>query len=153
LRSLNGNNNAYNLDTSFNWLNYSLGPDQKMFRTFVQRLLAFRSAHPALHPDDFYTASDLQWFRPDGAAYFDNPDNHAIGWGIQGEIFIAYNAWSGDVTFQLPPPPPGNHWFRAMDTAGWMESAANFAVPGTEQQLGAPTYRVGARSVLLAIAR
>ena len=45
LRSLNGNNNAYNVDTAFNWLNYKLGPDQKTFQTFARRLLNFRAAH------------------------------------------------------------------------------------------------------------
>jgi glycogen operon protein len=165
LRSLNGNNNPYNLDTSFNWLNYTLGADQKTFRTFVQRLLAFRSTHPAVRPDNFYSAAELQWLRPDGgpadAGYFDNPDNHAIGWLIQGAdfadpasaIFVAYNAWSGAVTFQLPPPPAGKKWFRSMDTSPSLESTANCAAPGSEQALGSPTYNVGARSVLLAIAR
>lgn len=165
LRSLNGNNNPYNLDTAFNWLNYKLGPDQKTFLTFTRRLLAFRAAHPALRPAEFYTTAEVQWFRPDGgladATYFDNPDNHAIAWMINGgdfgdpaaAIYAAYNAWSGDVTFQVPSPPPGKKWFRAMDTAPWMESASNFSPAGSEEALGAPDYKLGARAVLLLIAR
>jgi glycogen operon protein len=165
LRSLNGNNNAYSIDTAFNWLNYSLSADQKTFLTFTRRLLAFRAAHPALRPADFYTSTQLQWFRPDGgpadAGYFDNPDNHAIAWLLDGAalqdpaaaVYAAYNAWSGDVTFRLPPPPPGKQWFRAMDTSPWMEPAANFAVAGAEAPLTDPTYKLGARAVLLAIAR
>ena len=165
LRSLNGNNNPYNLDTAFNWLNYKLGPDQKTFLTFTRRLLAFRAAHPALRPAEFYTTAEVQWFRPDGgladATYFDNPDNHAIAWMINSgdfgdpaaAIYAAYNAWSGDVTFQVPSPPPGKKWFRAMDTAPWMESASNFSPAGSEEALGAPDYKLGARAVLLLIAR
>jgi len=165
LRSLNGNNNPYNLDTAFNWLNYKLGADQKTFLIFARRLLAFRAAHPALRSDNFYTTAELQWFRPDGgqadAAYFDNPDNHAIAWFIGGgdfqdpaaAIYIAYNAWSGDVSFQLPPPPSGKQWFRAMDTSPWMESASNFSQAGSEEVLGSLNYKLGARAVLLAIAR
>ena len=165
LRSLKGNNNPYNLDTAANWLNYKLGPDQKTFLTFTRRLLDFRARHTALRPADFYTASQLQWFRPDGgpadAAYFDNPDNHAIAWLIDGAgfqdtaaaVYVAYNAWSGDLSFQLPPPPAGKKWFRAMDTSPWMESASNFAVAGSEELLTSPNYKLGARAVLAAIAR
>jgi isoamylase len=165
LRSLNGNNNPYNLDTGFNWLNYSLGPDQKAFLIFARRLLDFRARHATLRPADFYTAGQLQWFRPDGgpadAAYFDNPDNHAIAWLINGvdfqdpaaAVYVAYNAWSGDVSFQLPPPPVGKKWFRAMDTSAWMESASNFALAGSEELLASLNYTLGARAVLLAIAR
>ena len=165
LRSLNGNNNPYNLDTAFNWLNYNLKAEQKTFLTFARRLLDFRGRHGALRPGNFYTAGELQWFRPDGGAadagYFDNPDNHAIAWMIQGgdfqdpaaAIYVAYNAWSGDVTFQLPPAPAGKKWFRAMDTSPWMETAANFAAAGSEEVLDSANYKLGARAVLLAIAR
>jgi glycogen operon protein len=165
LRSLNGNNNPYNLDTSFDWLNYKLGADQKTFLTFARRLLAFRAAHPALRPPDFYTAAQVQWLRPDGGpadgAYFDNPDNHAIAWRVNGAdfadpaaaIYIAYNAWSGDVSFQLPAPPAGKKWLRAMDTSPGMESVSNFSPPGSEEVLGSLTYKLGPRAVLLVIGR
>jgi isoamylase len=165
LRSLNGNNNAYNLDTSFNWLNYTLGSEQKTFLTFARRLLDFRAKHPALRPADFYTGEQLQWLKPDGKtadkAYFDNPDNHAIAWAIKGEdfrdsaaaIFVAYNAWSGEVAFQLPSPAMGRKWFRVMDTSPSMESFANFVAAGTEEPLTSVSYKLGPRAVLLAIAR
>ena len=165
LRSLKGNNNAYNLDTSFNWLSYSLGSEQKTFLTFARRLLDFRSNHPALRPAEFFTGEQLQWFRPDGgtadAGYFANPDNHAIAWAIQGAdfhdsaaaIYVAYNAWSGEVAFQLPSPAAGKTWFRVMDTAPWMESAANFAAAGKEEPLASLSYKLGPRAVLLAIAK
>jgi isoamylase len=165
LRSLNGNNNAYNLDTSFNWLNYSLSSEQTRFLTFARRLLVFRSTHPALRPVDFYTGEQLQWFKPDGAtadnAYFGNPDNHAIAWTIKGAdfqdsaaaIYVAYNAWSGEVAFQLPSPAAGSKWFRVMDTSPSMESFANFAAIGTEEPLTNLAYKLGPRGVLLAIAK
>ncbi len=96
---------------------------------------------------DFYTAGQLRWFRPGGApadaAYFDNPDNHAITWLINGvafqdpaaAVYVAYNAWSSDVSFQLPPPRVGKKWSRAVDTSPWMESASNFALAGSEELL------------------
>ena len=119
LRSQNGNNNAYKIDTAANWLNYNWTAEQKAFHAYAQSLIAFRKNHAALRPADFYTAQQLQWYQPAGAqadtAYFTNPDNHAIGWWLNGTalgdtspaLFIAYNAWSGAVTFNLPAPPPG----------------------------------------------
>jgi isoamylase len=169
LRSLNGNNNPYNLDTPFNFLDYNLTPSQQGFMAFARRLLAFRRTHPALRPMSFYTASELQWLQPNGgvadAGYFDNPENHALGWLIQGATFrdpssalyIAYNAWSGDVTLRLPSPGTGHSWFRVMDTSPFLETAGNMAVPGTEEKIGgggaAATYTLGPRAVLLLVAK
>jgi isoamylase len=167
LRTLNGNNNPYNLDTAFNWLNYQTNTQQKAFSTFARRLLEFRATHPALRPVDFYTTAQVHWFRPDGgaadAAYFDNPDNHAIAWTIDGtafqdpssNIYIAYNAWSGEVSFTLPSPGSGKNWFRAMDTSPFLEPAGNIVSRGTEEKIGgeSATYKLGPRAVLLLVAK
>ncbi len=125
----------------------------------------FRAAHAALRPDDFYTGAQLRWFRPDGgpadANYFDNPDNHAIARMLDGAafqdaakaIYIAYNAFSADVTFQLPAAPGGTGWFLVMDTSPFLEATANIAAAGSEKPLKSLSYSLGARAVLLAIAR
>jgi glycogen operon protein len=60
------NNNAYNLDSDKNWLNYSLSADQSTHKTFAQRLMEFRKAHPALRPAEFYKGLRLERER-DGA--------------------------------------------------------------------------------------
>jgi len=167
LRSLNGNNNAYNLDTAFNWLNYQFNDQQKGFTTFTQRLIAFREAHPALRPADFYTSAQVLWYRPDGgnadSTYFTNPDNHAIAWTIDGtafqdpnsSLYIAYNAWSGNVTFTLPSPGGDKSWYRAMDTSPFLEAAGSMVAPGTEEKIGGAgaTYDLGARAVVVLIAK
>ncbi|UUZ50798.1 hypothetical protein LP420_14715 [Massilia sp. B-10] len=94
LRSINCNNNPYNLDSSANWLNWTLSTDQTNFKTFSTRMIAFRKAHPALRPLNFYSSGDsngnvmeqLRWFKPDGgvadATYFNNAANHALAWRI-----------------------------------------------------------------------
>ena len=167
LRSLNGNNNPYNLDTPFNWLNYNLAPLLQQFETFAARLIAFRRNHPALRPATFYRANELEWFQPDGSAadasYFDNPDNHALARLIHGgsfqdpsdALFIAYNAWSAEVSFRLPSPGTGRAWFRVMDTSPFLEQTGNMTAPGMEERIGGmgSTYTLGARAVLLLVAR
>nr|WP_026251769.1 hypothetical protein [Streptomyces sp. SID8377] len=75
LRSTRCNNNPYNLDSATNWLRRSPTADQSTFRTYAQRLITFRKAHPALRPAAFYSAADnngnglgqLNWFTPPAA--------------------------------------------------------------------------------------
>lgn len=179
LRSQNCNNNAYNLDSSGNWLNYAWSAEQSNFRLFAKNLIAFRKAHPALRPANFYSASDtngnvmeqLRWFKPDGAvpntAYFDDPNNHALAYRIDaseftGEtvsaIYVAYNGWSANVNFTLPWPGTGKQWYRVTDTCSWIESRAADQVmlnPGTADLLGGENANYGlcGRGVLVLVAK
>lgn len=156
LRSLNCNNNPYNLDSIGDWLNYSFTTDQTNFGNFVQRMIAFRNAHPALRPQTWYSAADnngngmvqLQWYTPTGAvadaAYWNDASNHAIAWQIDGTefadpasaIYIAFNGWSGNVNFTLPSPGSGKNWYRVTDTCNWADGPDTAASPGTEGLIG-----------------
>jgi isoamylase len=175
LRTQFGNNNTYNLDSPANWLSWTLDAFDTDFRTFTQRLIAFRKAHPALRPTNFYSAVDnngnvmeqLRWFKPDGAqadaAYFDGASNHALAWRIDGSefgdpasaIYVAWNGWSGDVNFTLPWPGAGRNWYRVADTATWNEGANTVVAPGSEAFIGGEGtgYGLQARSLLLLIAK
>ncbi|MFI7070193.1 glycogen debranching protein [Micromonospora sediminicola] len=175
LRGVRCNNNPYNLDSPANWLNWSPDGNQTTFRTFTSRLAAFRAAHPALRPATFYSAGDgngngmaqLSWFTPAGtapdAAYWDDPNNHALGWRIDGTefgdpaaaVYVGYNGWSGDVSFTLPAPGPGRQWYRVTDTSTWAEGPDQVARPGTEVAVGGQgtTYLLRGRGLLLLVAR
>ncbi|WNG53618.1 glycogen-debranching protein [Archangium gephyra] len=175
LRTQYCNNNVYNLDSSANWLNYSLSTDQANFKTFAQRLIAFRKAHPALRPANFFSSVDnngnvmeqMRWFQPNGAvadtAYMGNSGNHSLAWRIDGTelgdsasaIYVAYNGWSAAVNFSLPWPGNGKQWYRVMDTCPWAEGANQVNNPGSEALIGGEGYSYGvcARGVLLLIAR
>ena len=175
LRSIQCNNNPYNLDSSANWLGWTWTSDQSTFKTFTQRLLAFRNAHPALRPANFYSAVDnnsnvmeqLRWFKPDGnvpdATYWNSASNHAIAWRIDGTefgdgasaIYVAYNGWSASVTFTLPWPGTGKAWYRVTDTSNWAEGANQVVTPGSETFIGGEwtTYGLGPRAVLVLIAK
>ncbi|MGB3440512.1 MAG: isoamylase [Actinophytocola sp.] len=165
LRRINCNNNPYNLDSSANWLGHSPTADQSTFHTFAQRMLAFRAAHPALRPANFPTAAQLQWFTPSGttpdAAYWNDPGNHALAWRLDGAaagdpaaaIYVAYNGWSGEVTFTLPSPPSGTTWHRVTDTSTWAEGPDQVRQPGAEDPLDGTPYGLGGRAVLVLAAR
>jgi glycogen operon protein len=175
LRSLNCNNNPYNLDSSANWLNWSLTTDQSNFQAFAKGMIAFRRAHPALRPANFYSSVDnngnvmeqLRWFKPDGtvpdSTYFNDANNHAIAWRIDGSefgdsasaIYIAHNAWSAQVNFVLPWPGNGKTWYRVTDTCGWAEGANQVRTPGSEDLIGGEntSYGVCGRGTLVLIAK
>jgi len=175
LRSIHCNNNPYNLDSPANWLDYAWNSDRGSFNAFVKAMIAFRKAHPALRPADWYVASDtngnimeqLRWFKPDGGVadggYFDDPDHHAIAYRIDGTefgdpasaIYMAYNGWSGDVTFNLPWPGNGKDWYRVTDTCNWAEGANQVRSPGSEDHIGGEgvAYGICGRGVLLLIAK
>ncbi len=175
LRTLNCNNNPYNLDSSANWLTYSWNADQATFNTYTTRLIAFRKAHPALRPVGFYSGGDtngngmpqLSWFTPAGnapdATYWGNANNHALAWRIDGTefgdassaLYVGYNGWSGDVNFVLPAPGSGKRWYRVTDTSTWAEGANQVAVPGAESLVGdaGANYLLRGRGVLLLIAK
>jgi len=175
LRSLRCNNNPYDLDSSANWLTTSWTSDQSTFHTYAQRMIAFRKAHAALRPVGFYKGTDsngngmdqLDWFTPAGAApdsaYWSSPDNHALGWRIDGSelgdtssaLYVGYNGWSGDVTFTLPSPGAGKNWYRVTDTSTWAEGTDQVAAPGSEALIGGAgtTYVLHGRAVLLLIAK
>ncbi|HEY9134121.1 MAG TPA: isoamylase [Dyella sp.] len=166
LRSLRCNNNAYNLDSSANWLNYSWTTDQTNFNTYAKRLIAFRKAHPSLRPATWYTGSQVVWYQPSGAvattAYWNNTSNYAIAYTVNGSSFgdsnsmyIAYNGWSGQVTFTLPAPPTGTQWYRVTDTCNWNDGANTFVAPGSETLIGGTgaTYNQCGQSLLLLISK
>ncbi|WP_417070993.1 glycogen debranching protein [Niveibacterium terrae] len=175
LRTLRCNNNPYNLDSQANWLNWSLTNDQANFFAFAQRLIAFRTAHLALHPLGFYSDSDnngngrpqLAWYSASGAradaAFWIDTTNHALAWALDGTelgdsasaIYVAYNGWSDRVDFTLPDPGAGRSWHRVTDTCSWNEGANSVAMPGNEAWLGGQGVRYGlcGRGVLLLIAK
>ena len=175
LRTLNCNNNPYNLDSSANWLGWTRTTDQNNFQAFSKAMIAFRKAHPALRPANFYSSVDnngnvmeqLRWFKPDGAVadatYFNSSANHAIAWRIDGSefgdpasaIYVAHNAWSAQVNFTLPWPGTGKNWYRVTDTCTWAEGASQVRAPGMEDPIGGEytNYGVCGRGTLVLIAK
>jgi len=166
LRTIQCNNNAYNLDSPGNWLNYSWSTDQSNFFNFAQRAIAFRKAHPALRPATWYTGSQVTWWEPSGAqvdsSYWNNTSNYALAYTVNGSSFgdansmyIAFNGWSGSVNFVLPAPPTGTSWYRVTDTCNWNDGANTWATPGNEALIGGggTSYGLCGQSLLLLIAK
>ena len=166
LRTIQCNNNAYNLDSPGNWLNYSLNADQANFNNFAQRAIAFRKAHAALRPATWYNASQVLWWEPGGvqvtSTYWNSTTNYALAYTINGSslgdsnsIYLAFNGWSGQVTFTLPTPPTGTNWYRVTDTCNWNDGPDTWALPGSEAYIGGSgvTYNLCGRALLVLISK
>jgi isoamylase len=166
LRTLQCNNNAYNLDSTANWLNYSWSTDQSNFYNFAQRSIAFRLAHPALRPATWYNSSQVVWYEPSGvvadSSYWNNTSNYAIAYTINGSslgdsnsMYIAYNGWSGSINFTLPSPPTGTNWYRVTDTCNWNDGPNTFVTLGNESMIGpgGTSYGQCGQSLLLLISK
>ena len=164
-RTQHGNNNAYNLDTQANWLDWTLAETDAAQIAFTRRLIAFRRAHACLRPAEFFTGQphdgravkDLTWLRDDGGeidpGYFQDPGKHFIAWQIDAgadspasRIYIAYNGWVDPITAHLPALPEGQNWILSLDTADAAES-------GAETPVSRGTIVVAGRSVVAAIAK
>ena len=112
-RTQAGNNNAYNLDTIANWLDWQSAAQQTALTSYTRNLFQFRRAHPCLRPAEFFTGTDhngnglkdLTWYFDSGAevdqTYFQNPDNHFLAYRLDGSefgdpaisVYVAYNGW------------------------------------------------------------
>ncbi len=168
-----GNNNPYNLDSDKNHLDYADATRSPNFFNYSKKLMAFRSAHPALRRKEFFTGQDknanqlkdITWLTSDAqeadSGYMANPDNHFLGVRIDGteagdsvtSIYVGYNGWSEKLPVQVPANLAGKQWSRVCDTAAWMESHDNFVAPGAEESIPSGTYEVHGRSVVVLVER
>jgi glycogen operon protein len=176
-----GNNNAYMADNGCGWLDWNdlgtYGDTHEYFR----RLIHFRRAHEALersvhvagydHDGDGY--KDLTWHgvqpdQPDWSSgsrslafLLDGSSQETGGAADSPDLYAAFNAYWGDLTFTLPTAPNGKCWYLLSDTADWAEPVGNVlydpAVSGWDNQplmkVPGSTYGVQARSALLLLAR
>ncbi|MBI4872890.1 MAG: glycogen-debranching protein [Candidatus Riflebacteria bacterium] len=173
LRTQHANNNAYNVDSPANWLDWTRAGACASFVEFTRSALAFRRAHPALRPGGFATGTDdngdgladLTWLAPDAseatAAQLDDPGGRFLAWRLDGtesadpaaSIYAAWNVGTQSVRLTLPPARPGNAWYLACDTAARREGDASFRLPGRELPLQGPSLELAARSLLVAVER
>ena len=170
-RSLQGNNNPFNLDNDANWLRWPGDPGyDEALAAFTAGMLAFRHAHAALRPATHWGAAvdedddgltQVTWLRDDGtpvdAAYLDDDFVHFIAWHLDGDelddaaasLYFAYNGWSDSVLATVPDPPAGLEWRRAIDTSPQGDEFGH-VLPGGPVIAG--SYSVAGRSLVVLVA-
>lgn len=172
-RTQSCNNNAYNLDSGANWLDWSLPGVYPEYATYVRELIHFRKAHPALRPATWNVTKDIDkngmddWAfltdqgTPTSDVYLDNPANHFLAWRVDGgpsgdearSIYVAYNGVNWTLDAHLPTPAPGFAWYHALDTSDWFEAKSNIHAVGAEDLYDHPTYGLGRRAVAVFVER
>lgn len=172
LRTQRCNNNPYNIDSPAMWLDWTAAADAGAHTTFVQRMLAFRHAQPALRPAawtegvdrDGDGRLDIAWWRADGqpleSSDWDDVNAPVLAWSIDADeggagaraIYVAWNRSDALVDVTLPPPPEGTPWRRVADTAAWMEPDANTHVADSRPAMTEGVYGVHGGSVLVLVA-
>ena len=128
--SQEGNNNPYASDDPLGWVDWTAFRKNESIFRFCRDLIAFRKAHPILHPakalrgtdyrsfgfPDVSIHCDRAWYFPyDEKArsvalmYCGNYERKADG-SYDDLIYVAYNAYWEKQVFGLPVLRAGKHW-------------------------------------------
>jgi glycogen operon protein len=114
-RTQGGNNNAYNQDSPTSWFDWGLTASNQELLRYVQRMITFRRAHPALWLGAFYTGAMTDRRRPDIAWHgtilnrpgFDDPQGRALACTIAGsdgvaDLHVMMNMYWLPLEFEVP---------------------------------------------------
>jgi len=82
-------------------------------------MIAFRSAHPILSKEQFYTDAEIQWFGPQGGLpdWADPKEKQfacLIHEGEQSVLYLMFNAGDDAIGFNLPRAPLEARWRQAL---------------------------------------
>jgi len=152
-RTQGGNNNAYCQDNETSWVDWNtLEQHQEIYR-FARGMIAFRSAHPVLSKEQFYTDAEIHWFGPQGGLPdWADPKERQVACLIHEDehhaLCLMFNAGADAVDFGLPPVPPGAGWRLAVDTS--REAPHDLCAAGEESIWeDRATYRLSPRSTAI----
>lgn len=165
--SKRGNNNTYCHDNELNWFDWELVEQHQEHLEFCKYLIHFRKNHPALQREGFFLGidqsyddiPDIGWHGVEIGQPDWSDESHAIAFMIDGSmketgaekddnnIYVAINAFWGDLVFQLPHPGREKHWYVAVNTA---EPSGFFPV-GQEPEVHHRQMLVKSRSLVILI--
>src|SRR5262249_35669444 len=139
-----------NIDSDLTWLNWDLATTNKSFRSFVQRLIAFRKHHRSIH-SSIYWRGRVPWHRV-GAAHELSYSSHSLALFLYGkslwevEPYLMINAYWEPLTFGIYNEAAGG-WRRIVDTS--LSSPGDFIDESSAVPLTSSQYAVQPRSVVL----
>jgi glycogen operon protein len=156
-RTQRGNNNAYNQDNVISWFDWTLATKYQGMLRFVQRMIAFRKAHPALSQPAFYTGAVNERGLPDIAWHgtilnspgFNDPDARALACTIaglagSGDLHVMMNMFWEPLEFEVPAHI---EWRVAIDTRA--ESPGDIPDSSTAVPLAGRHCGVQPRSIVV----
>ncbi len=156
-RTQRGNNNAYNQDNAISWFDWTMTEANRDMLRYVQRLIAFRKAHPTLSRRSFYTGQvnpvgvpDITWHGTTlNSPGFDDPDGRALactiaGFGGAADLHVMMNMFWEPLAFDVPAYTT---WQLAIDT--FAESPDDIRDAGAQTSIAPAHWTVGPRSIVV----
>jgi glycogen operon protein len=137
-----GNNNTYCQDNEVGWVDWTLERSDQELLEFVRALIRFRQEHTILRRQSFDGEDiEIRWNgvrlgQPDWSWHSRSLAMHVSGRG--DHVYLIANAWTGDLTFELPALD-GRRWVQMFDTS----------LPSIEQRPAGASYMACARSVVV----
>ncbi|MCB1190565.1 MAG: glycogen debranching protein GlgX [Leptospiraceae bacterium] len=163
--SKKGNNNTYCHDNRMNWIDWNLLEKNRAFYEFCSYMISFRKRHPIFRRKHFLfgidrsgnNIPDVSWH----GVNINSPDfsyiSHSLAFMLDGAkddtgwdeddntMYIAMNSYWDDLWFELPKPPNGKKWYKAIDTY----EAPGFFEVNEEPEIKETYIHVKARSTVL----
>jgi isoamylase len=153
-RTQRGNNNAWCQANEISWLDWELAAQNESLRRFWRLLIDFRKRRPELRRTTFYGQGDVDWHGCLlGAPGWNDGASRVLAFTVHGdeEIHVILNMDDEALDFELPPPK-GEGWRRAFDTA--LPSPDDASPAGAEPAVGdAAVYRAAGRSAVVLVSR
>ena len=134
-RTQNGNNNAYRQDSEISWFNWNLIDENGDLFRFMQQMIAFRKAHPALRPRTFHSfiapkkgaLAPMSLHGVKAGTVDFGAESRAFTFLLSGRpetkdqlsddvIYVAMNMSLADLKFELPKIPSNLHWYLFANT-------------------------------------
>ncbi|MBY0610837.1 MAG: glycogen debranching protein GlgX [Beijerinckiaceae bacterium] len=156
-RTQQGNNNAYCQDNEIGWVNWEeIGERDEALTEFVKKLIKIRADNPIFRRSSFRDGCVIRWMNPVGGDQtpesWDDEGALAIGWLLQAhedgaeapptcEALVLFNAFDGDIPFNLPTKINGEPWTVLLNTG---EAGEDVALE--EGELG-PLFPMTSRSL------
>ncbi len=149
MQTQGGNSNPYNQDNESSWLNWDRAKQNADVLRFVQRMVAFRKAHPSISRSRFWR-DDIKWYGTDRLVDF-SPDSQCIAYCLHGasehddDLYVMINGSDSQQTFGIHEGSPGE-WFRIVDTS--LPSPNEFAEV-LDQQVATSRYAIAANATVV----
>jgi glycogen operon protein len=147
LTTRGGNNNAYNQDNELNYLDWDLLKTNRDIFNFLQRLIAFRKAHPSVARSSYWR-DDIKWYGCGPFVDF-SKKGRTLAYCLHGkpvndsDIYVAINGSDRPEVFHIQEG-------RASD---WILVADTFSPETTGKHLDSLSYIVGPRAVSIFVTR
>lgn len=154
MRTQLGNNNAYCQDNEVSWIDWTLTETNASMVRFFRNLIAFRKSSELLRRKTYNSGLRVSWHGIERGLPDWGENSHSIAVELSQDdkqLFLVFNAYWDDLSFELPELPDGKVWKRLLDTS--LNDPQDIADPGESFPIESQDrYQVMSRSVAAFIA-